>query len=36
MVYTDNPLQNMSDNQDATSNSDTDSRLYELERRIVT
>ena len=30
MVYTDNPLQNMSNSQDATSNSDTDSRLYEL------
>ena len=32
MVYTDNPLQNMSDSQDATSNSDADKRVYELER----
>ena len=31
MVYTDNPLQNMSDNKDATSNSDAGSRVYELE-----
>ena len=33
MVYTDNPiLQNMSDSKDATSNSDADKRVYELER----
>ena len=31
MVYTDNPLQSMSDSKDATSNVDADSRVYELE-----
>ena len=31
MVYTDNPLQNISDSKDATSNVDTHSRVYELE-----
>ena len=31
MVYTDNPLQNMSDSKDATSNVETHSRVYELE-----
>ena len=31
MVYTDNPLQSMSDIKDATSNSDADKRVYELE-----
>ena len=30
MVYTDNPLQNISSNKDATSNSDADKRVYEL------
>ena len=31
MVYTDNPLQSMSDIKDATSNNDADKRVYELE-----
>merc|ERR1711871_1007334 len=31
MLYTDNPLQSMSDIKDATSNSDADKRVYELE-----
>ena len=35
MVYTDNPLQNMSDSQDATSNSEADKRVYELEMEIT-
>ena len=32
IVYTDNPLQNVSDSKDATSNIDADSRVFELER----
>ena len=35
MVYTDNPLQNMSDNNDPTTNIDADSRLYELKMEII-
>merc|ERR1711871_1857711 len=31
IVYTDNPLQNVGDSKDATSNSDADKRVYELE-----
>ena len=31
MVYTDNPLQNASDNKDSESNSNTDNRVYDLE-----
>ena len=31
MVYTDNPLQNISNSKDATSNINADNRVYELE-----
>jgi hypothetical protein len=35
IVYTDNPLQNMSSNKDATSNINANSRVYELEMEIT-
>ena len=35
MVYTDNPLQNMSGSKDVTTNVETHSRVYELEMEIT-
>ena len=35
IVYTDNPLQNMSGSKDFTSNNDEGSRVYELEMEIT-